>query len=983
MKRKGNRGSRYLVSICLLVALLMLVGICASAADTAPQTYTSGDWSYQLVDGGAVITGCRVLEAVLFIPGQLDGHQVTGIGDYALVDCASLTNVTIPDSVTSIGFLPFARWSVTFINVSDQHPVFTQMDGVLFSKDKRELVAYPIARKGAYVIPGGTTCIGDRAFWGCGNLTGITIPPSVTGIGFDAFGFCDNLTSISLPSSVTSIGDNAFDQCKNLTSVTMPLNLSHIGKGVFTGCYELVDITIPAAVTSIGKQSFSFCTQLANLNIPTSVTSIGMEAFFHCRSLASISIPPSVTSIGENAFKGCSEKFRVLVEANSYAAQYASEQNIAHDIASDGYFQAVCEEEEALLQRARATEETLQNLAVAAQSNPQALQPVCDTVGILLEAERLDEARAFLAQKLLEQPLRAELHLLDARVQLLAGDVGAAQRAMMTARVAAGNDAVLAVLLHEELAAVVLALADDFARQKRYAEAGELYALCAPVGGENVLYLQTMARLNGEPPPVSAHPGISAEAFNAALAEDRLALVPADIGLSVNAVAFYRETVRYGEALRKHDSDAKLPFDEVISEEELNAYRDETIEVSGDAFRKSLDIGSLSPDGNHALYVLDDSIPVVANLETSEMRFIAPGVDFEQDQAVVMGGLDKALILRTGMTWSPWGDRLVITYRTLRVFGNNFSMNALLLDANRGMVHTVVPGMPFFSDLSVTSEPTRAAFDATGQSLYYDVSRAAGNADVTHNEIRARDLATGEEHVAAQYDHSMVGDDPALWVDGRGIWHTYSDTQAGEYGILQHISPDVRIYHPSVHKSGRLLDVCGDMGLYFSALATPETEEEEQGASIANVLVPFPLDNVPTDGFTRTLAVRPDAAPGDRLAWIDLSQYPVLQDDVADALQSSELLIPYNAALSPDGRCALLIAKDASGMPCAYICDMYTGTCGLVDISGLALSEREAADFCKYTAENTNIRRGIAWRGNNRLLLNITGKGTIVELVLR
>ena len=72
-------------------------------------------------------------------------------------------------------------------------------------------------------IPNSVTSIGEWAFGYCRSLTSISIPNSVTSIGEEAFGGCLSLTSISIPNSVTCIGDWAFDDCDMLTSIIIPL----------------------------------------------------------------------------------------------------------------------------------------------------------------------------------------------------------------------------------------------------------------------------------------------------------------------------------------------------------------------------------------------------------------------------------------------------------------------------------------------------------------------------------------------------------------------------------------------------------------------------------------------------------------------------------------------------------------------------------------------------------------------------------------
>ena len=154
-------------------------------------------------------------------------------------------------------------------------------------------------------IPESVTSIGDLAFFYCKNLTSITIPDGVTSIGVNAFGYCTSLTSITIPNSVTSIGDLAFFYCKNLTSITIPDGVTSIGVNAFGYCTSLTSITIPNSVTSIGNYALEYCTSLTSITIPDSVASIGNGAFYYCDILESITIPEGITSIGDKTFSYC------------------------------------------------------------------------------------------------------------------------------------------------------------------------------------------------------------------------------------------------------------------------------------------------------------------------------------------------------------------------------------------------------------------------------------------------------------------------------------------------------------------------------------------------------------------------------------------------------------------------------------------------------------------------------------------------------
>ena len=211
-----------------------------------------------------------------------------------------LTNINIPDGVTSIGDFAF--------------------------EDCSSLMSI--------TIPNGVTSIGEGAFYGCSSLENVTIPESVTSIGENAFYDCTgeliisskivqtDYPRVSNPSSngwlagakfmkisvgdgVTSIGSGAFCCCSSLENVTIPESVTSIGSSAFYGCSSLASITIPESVTSIGDFAFEYCSSLMSITIPNGVTSIGEGAFYGCSSLENVTIPESVTSIGENAFYDC------------------------------------------------------------------------------------------------------------------------------------------------------------------------------------------------------------------------------------------------------------------------------------------------------------------------------------------------------------------------------------------------------------------------------------------------------------------------------------------------------------------------------------------------------------------------------------------------------------------------------------------------------------------------------------------------------
>ena len=126
------------------------------------------------------------------------GDSVQTIGDSAFCGCDSLTSVTIPDSVQTIGDGVFSDCaSLTGIWVAESNPNYSSDDrGVLFNKNKTQLIRAPGAISGSYTVPEGVQTIGDSAFYVCEKLTSVTIPNSVQTIDEDGFCLCAGLTDV-------------------------------------------------------------------------------------------------------------------------------------------------------------------------------------------------------------------------------------------------------------------------------------------------------------------------------------------------------------------------------------------------------------------------------------------------------------------------------------------------------------------------------------------------------------------------------------------------------------------------------------------------------------------------------------------------------------------------------------------------------------------------------------------------------------------
>ena len=148
--------------------------------------------------------------------------------------------------------------------------------------------------------------IGKCAFYGCSELTSLTLPAGITEIRYHAFYGCSGLTSLILPAGITYIAEGAFYGCSGLTSLTIPIGVSIINEYAFYDCSSLTRLDLPSSIREIYHSAFMNCRNLTSLTIPSNVTYISSRAFSGCSSLKNITLPTRIFGIGDNAFYGCS-----------------------------------------------------------------------------------------------------------------------------------------------------------------------------------------------------------------------------------------------------------------------------------------------------------------------------------------------------------------------------------------------------------------------------------------------------------------------------------------------------------------------------------------------------------------------------------------------------------------------------------------------------------------------------------------------------
>lgn len=333
------------VTIMLVLSLFFCIPMTIHAENN--------EFSYVIKDGGAVITK-HISSGNVVIPSQLGGYPVVEIADNAFesplygspltitsiefpntlkkigyrafFNLQGVTQINIPDGVVEIGAEAFKSCNdiktvnipasvavmgtevfafcddLQEINVAPGNKNFSSEDGILFNKDKTELIRFPESNKITdYTIPESVKKITAYAFHSDKNLKKVTIPASLGKISDYAFFRCDSLEEVVIGKGITEIGNSAFLRCA-LKEVNIPEGVTVIGESAFDMNRELKTVTLPSTLQTIEEKAF-FDSGVSKINIPSSVTYIG-EAAFESTDITEAVIPKGITAIEKYTFAG-------------------------------------------------------------------------------------------------------------------------------------------------------------------------------------------------------------------------------------------------------------------------------------------------------------------------------------------------------------------------------------------------------------------------------------------------------------------------------------------------------------------------------------------------------------------------------------------------------------------------------------------------------------------------------------------------------
>jgi BspA type Leucine rich repeat region (6 copies) len=150
---------------------------------------------------------CSALTSVTLPPNLL------ALQNRAFANCRGLKTITIPATVNSIGTDVFSICSaLESISVAEANTSYSSSpDGVLFNEAQTNLIAFPPGKGGGYSIPATVMTIGNKAFFTCEKLVGVTFPPGLLSIGTQAFSTCGSLRYANFTGDEPFISSNVFE----------------------------------------------------------------------------------------------------------------------------------------------------------------------------------------------------------------------------------------------------------------------------------------------------------------------------------------------------------------------------------------------------------------------------------------------------------------------------------------------------------------------------------------------------------------------------------------------------------------------------------------------------------------------------------------------------------------------------------------------------------------------------------------------------
>lgn len=362
--------------ISILLAVSMVFPVCGEDSGfhtvhyaAAAEIDSESMIEYTLSGSQATVIGYAGSDTSLVIPSRIQEYEVKEIANQAFKGNQNITEVVIPEGVTTIGYQAFygcenlqdvtipstiTTWSEESYNNSAFEGC-TGLSSLSLSNGlsilgqrafagciSLETVSIPAGIRQfrncvfegctglkKVELPEGITQIGYRAFMGCISLKEVSVPSTITGWPLvrsngvaaqphdnECFRGCTSLEKLTFADGVTTLANfNGIKECLKLKEIEVPGTVEDVTYA-FRNCASLEKVVMQPGIQVIGESAFSDCTSLKNVSIPNTVTQVDYRAFYNCSSIETLVFPTSVTRFANAVTSGCDSLQRCYILAD-------------------------------------------------------------------------------------------------------------------------------------------------------------------------------------------------------------------------------------------------------------------------------------------------------------------------------------------------------------------------------------------------------------------------------------------------------------------------------------------------------------------------------------------------------------------------------------------------------------------------------------------------------------------------------------------
>ena len=349
-------------AVSTLLSAVMIV--CIFAFSLPSFALSDSDFTYEIVDDNAVITGYNGTDTVITVPAQINGISVEKINDgafkgntmlksvtvssgiedigaFAFENCTSLATISLPDTIVHIGekaiyntayYNNKSNWKLRRTESAGDVNIGNGMDTIPWEDIAAPLLEYlylgknliEIEYSGSYTVKKGTLVIADGAAVGSVKAYEVVLPDSVVSIGCRAFEGCTDLETVKNLNAVDYIGDGAFKDCTSLKKFDISESAVFNANAILnTGYYNNAE-NWQNGVLYMGNRVVGVNFEQSEVHIKDGATHIIGDALRHKNAI----IPASVIKIADNAFTS-TENVTIFGYSDSYAEKYAKEKDIS------------------------------------------------------------------------------------------------------------------------------------------------------------------------------------------------------------------------------------------------------------------------------------------------------------------------------------------------------------------------------------------------------------------------------------------------------------------------------------------------------------------------------------------------------------------------------------------------------------------------------------------------------------------------------